>query len=158
MSFKPNTLDSFALDNLVQSFAHAVSQVSKQEVSSENARSLLLHSLGGSDAQAIPKSNPLQNRVHRKMLWKLMSAQLMSGISIMDALQNIRRQRETLGFPPEFDEVLDQWKKSIVQSNSLGEFFIRHVMPIDFEEGARLALGSRLCSFQDALARETNMR
>ena len=67
------------------------------------------------------------------------------------ALKNIQRDRQKLGFPEGFDGVLTAWLSMLEQGQPHQEFFVRYVMPVDFEEGAWLSLNARLSSFETAL-------
>lgn len=155
MSFSPEGLNETAMDQLLAAFSQALSKVTGQTRSEEESRALLLHAMdrqeeaSGSDrARAL---NAMRFAPGRKLLWRLLSAQMRAGIDSYTALKNIHRDRQKLGFPEGFDGVFAAWTSMLEQGQSHQEFFARYVLPVDFEEGAWLSLNARLSSFEHAL-------
>ena len=155
MSFSPEGLNEQAMDQLSAAFSQALSRVTGQKHSEEESRALLLHALGrqeedsGTDRARILSA--MRFASGRKLLWRLLSAQMRAGIDSFTALKNIQRDRQKLGFPEGFDHVLTAWLSMLEQGQPHQEFFVRYVMPVDFEEGAWLSLNARLFSFDNAL-------
>lgn len=155
MSFSPEGLNEQSMDQLSAAFSQALSKVTGKARPEEESHALLLHALGrpeedsGTDRARI--LNAMRFTSGRKLLWRLISAQMRAGINSFTALKNIQRDRQKLGFPDGFDGVLTEWLSMLEQGQPHQEFFVRYVMPVDFEEGAWLSLNARLSSFENAL-------
>lgn len=163
MSFSPKDLDESALRQLTAAFASALQSAG---LPTQNAGQLFAHVLGhptadengdglgkGDGAGVKPHSpvSPMSDRRVRQHLWRLLSAQMRAGLPMFDAIRNIQARRTDLGFPDGMGEVFADWREMLIQGRGHQDFFVKHVMPFDFKEGAELAINSRLGMFEDAI-------
>lgn len=155
MSFSPEGLNDQAMDQLSAAFHQALLKATSHAPSEEDSRALLLNAMGRGEKELVSERTRALEAMRftqgRKLLWRLLSAQMRAGIDSHTALKNIQRDRQKLGFPEGFDEVLAAWTSMLEQGFEHQEFFVRYVLPVDFEEGAWLSLNARLFSFDNAL-------
>lgn len=152
MSFSPTCLTPKDLQDMEGAFTLAISEAGL-EIPKDQIHTLLRHAM---DTGEGPQQKPLaalEDRRTRKLFWRLINSQMKAGIPFVVALTHIRENRQQLGLPEGYEEVIATWCSMLLANQPSHEFILRHVLPFDFEEAAHLVINSRLSSFQDAMAR-----
>lgn len=94
----------------------------------------------------------LTNPVSRQLFWRLLGSQMNMGIGHHDALEQMKAHDFRNAFPNDMPQLVETWQTAL--KNGEKDFFLRHVAPVDFQQGMRMWIVSQTTSLGDAIRRE----
>ena len=165
MSFSPPSLTQADLEDLATKF-FALFDKETTDIDEHGAREAFASILGYradspdktswdlamANTKKVSFYNALEKPKTRKMLWRLMAAQMKCGIPTYNALGAIKEDCLELGFDPEMALLLNEVQTQMkVGGGNMADPFTPYVMPFDFEEAAILMIGAKLGSFQNTI-------
>lgn len=174
MTFHPPSLNLDTLQSLADELQKAMVEVLGKTVDTRQSQDMLANALGYEDqggdrtawdravdrtqelaASSLSVNPALADPKTRKTLWRLLSFQMKNGVTLYDALTEIRQYHANLGLSHGVAEVIEEWQAEMRkgQHTNMGEVLAKHVLPYDLDEGLTLIICSRLGSFSDSLLR-----
>ena len=153
MSFDPVSMKDDDYRQLLVRFGEARRSVMNQHAGHDENEQLVTWALGGKRKEWSGLGlDAMSCAENRKRIWSLLSAQMESGISSFEAINNIIENAHKLSLKEGTKGVLEDWIKMLQTSGyNHADFFFKYVVPVDGEEGLRLVLGQRLGSFQSIM-------
>ena len=158
MSFHPDILTPDVLDNVATRMTNILA-ISKHQACETLAGTLGYNSW--SELQIAPASTTptswLASSANRKLLWKMWSMYMSWGVSLWDALAEMRRDFSQLGHGQDMVNAMDHLQQIFIKAHATnGEFapdIARIVALYDQEEATRFYISSKCGTFHLSLAK-----